>query len=204
MKKLKFLPLCICFILCLTACDGKNTSSNITSPSVLSEHNPVSSTAERESIQSNGETFDITPDELIRLIADSRDVQPDPYFYYPENQREEVQPDGTIKRFYTFGDDGKIEIIYDEGSKLVKEITLSADYDVWKPGSPRTIDSMWYYMTVLTHAIDSNSAEEIMDQIGTYTLDTSKQIETVFEGKNVTYPFSVQESDLVVFSILPK
>ena len=204
MKKLKFLPLCICFILCLAACNGENTSSNITSQSVLSEHNFVSSTVERKSIQSNGETFDITPDELIRLIVESRDVQPDPYFYYPENQREEVQPDGTIKRFYNFGDDGKIEIIYDVGTKLVKEITLSADYDVWKPGSPRTIDSMWYYMTVLTHAIDSNSAEEIMDQIGTYTLDTSKQIETIFEGKNVTYPFSIQESDLVVFSILPK
>lgn len=201
MKKLKFLPLCICFILCLTACDGKNTSSNITSPSVLSEHNPVSSTAERESIQSNGETFDITPDELIRLIADSRDVQPDPYFYYPENQREEVQADGTIRRFYTFGNGGEIEIIYDEGSKLVKEITFALEHKPWKP---REMDSMWYCITVLTHAIDSNSAEEIMAQAGNYTLNPSKQIETVFEGKNVTYPFSVQESDLVVFSILPK
>ena len=201
MKKLKFLPLCICFILCLTACDGKNTSSNITSPSVLSEHNPVSSTAERESIQSNGETFDITPDELIRLIVESRDVQPDPYFYYPENQREEVQADGTIRRFYTFGDDGKIEIIYDEGSKLVKEITFALEHKPWKP---REMDSMWYCITVLTHAIDSDSAEEIMAQAGNYTLNPSKQIETVFEGKNVTYPFSVQESDLVVFSILPK
>lgn len=200
MEKIILVLLCFLF-LCFTACNKSfyySESGDKVSKTETSGYNSSQSVSKRNSIKSTGRSFNITPYELIDFINNSRDIKQDPYFMYPKKEMELKEKSMLI---YSFGDGGIIEMTYDSKSNLVKKISISLSYKPWKSSS---MDSMWYYMELFTYAIDSESAAEILDQIGRLTLDTSQHMQTIFRGNNVEYQFSIGESDLVTLSIIPK